>query len=553
MYCYVHREMDYDSRPSTPSWVDFAPNSVRGLDLLGLRLPVQAIGLSLLDAVTTISPRVRYLSFRTFVADAYRTAPGPPPDSYDAFMSFAVPAETAFALGNALVEQEATAIVGIDGAQELLADESEEVTFSKLVTQPALNLYAGPAETLGLVGTRAEGAPSVGREVGHPLAQRLRDSWGSTAIGRRLLRGETLISAGREDLREFGKACSITELLDDERQLLIDAIIPERPDRDAVERVRSFALLLYLSRQANTERPNRLLAEVELMRAARRPGQTVPAVLRPSLDGWLVYQVRDCLAVVHEAALGEVVSFLNSEGRSPGGLLAREVVGELLSDGPSFRRLWNDLGLPGTLGDLRSSRIADLAKTINEACSDELEVLRGLRRWSGEFDEWKLIEARKGYGSGALLLLPLAWLLSDRRAGPGVREKASLFDGLSLEGNSRVGMRQVVLPRLERLMDRNPALDEAIGELVALTVTQHTHIALSRLAQDPRRDVALLRMEGDRWIGLRDYTPGRAASRLPEAIGWLRQLELISDSGLTDEGETILDRALDSLKEMTLG
>ena len=100
-------------------------------------------------------------------------------------------------------------------------------------------------------------------------------------------------------------------------------------------------------------------------------------------------------------------------------------------------------------------------------------------------------------------------------------------------------------------MDRNPTLDEAIGELVALTVTQHTQVALSRLAQDPRRDVALLRMEGDRWIGLRDYAPGRTASRLPEAIGWLRQLELISDSGLTEEGETILDRALDSLKETT--
>ena len=70
--------MDYDLSPAAPSWVDFAPNSLRGLDLLGLRLPVQAIGLSLLNAVTTIAPKVRYLSFRTFIADAYRTAPGPP-------------------------------------------------------------------------------------------------------------------------------------------------------------------------------------------------------------------------------------------------------------------------------------------------------------------------------------------------------------------------------------------------------------------------------------------------------------------------------------------
>ena len=347
--------MDFDLSPAAPSWVDFAPNSVRGLDLLGLRLPVQAIGLSLLDAVTTISPKVRYLSFRTFVADAYRSAPGPPIDSYDAFMSFAVPAETAFALGNALIEPDATNIVGIDKAHELLAVESEQITFERLVAQPALTLYARPAEALGLVGIRPDGAPSIGREVGHPLAQRLRDTWGTTAIGQRLRRGETLISADREDLKEFGRACTIAELLDDERQLLIDAIMPEKPSRDAVERVRSCALLLYLSRQGSTEHSNRLLTEAELMRAARLPGQTFPAVLRPSLDGWLIYQVRDCLAVVHEAALGEVVSFLNAEGRSPGGLLAGEVIGQLLADGPPFRRLWTDLGLPGTLGDLRIS------------------------------------------------------------------------------------------------------------------------------------------------------------------------------------------------------
>lgn len=53
--------MDYGLSPSAPSWVDFAPKSQRGLDLLGLRLPVQAIGLSLLNAVTTIAPKVRAL------------------------------------------------------------------------------------------------------------------------------------------------------------------------------------------------------------------------------------------------------------------------------------------------------------------------------------------------------------------------------------------------------------------------------------------------------------------------------------------------------------
>ena len=464
-------------------------------------------------------------------------------------MSFAVPAEAALALGHALVEPDVVNVVGIDGARKLLAVESDPITFKKLVDQPALNAYARPAEVLGLVGIRSEGAPSIGKELGLPLARILRSSWGSTSLGKRLLQGETLDSAGLEELKEFGRTCAVNQLLDEERSLLTDAVMPENPNTDAVERVRSCALLLYLSRHRGEEGLEGLLTEADLMRAARQfPGE-FPKVLRRSLDGWLIYQVRDCLAVVHEAVLGEVVSFLNSEGRSASGLLGREVVGALLSDGSAFIRLWEDLGLPGKLGSLRDVRVNDLARVVDDACTNEAEEFGGLQRWSGRFDESKLVEARRGYGNGVLLLLPLAWLLAARRAGQGVREKKPLFDGLSLGGSSRLGMGQVVLPRLERIINRNPTLPEAIGELVALTVTQHTQIALSRLAQDPRRDVAVLRVEGDRWIGLRDYGPGRPASRLPEVIGWLRQLELISDSGLTEGGETILARALDSLEE----
>ena len=540
--------MDYGLSPTAPGWIDFAPRSQRGLDLLGLRLPVQAIGLSLLDAVTTIAPKVRYLSFRTFIADAYRTAPGPPPDSRDSFMAFALPAETAFALGNTLVGPDATNIVGIGRAGELLESEGEPIALERLVAQPALNIYGQPAESLGLVGN-PDGAPWIGRDVGHRLARELRKSWGSTALGRRLLDGETLDAASREDLKEFGEACFVDELLEEERRLLIDAIIPESPSRDAVERVRTCALLLHLSRNRNADGSQGLVTEAELMSAARRPGRSFPAVLRRALDGWLLYQVRDCLAVVHEAALGEVVSHLDSEGRGPGGLLGTEVVEGLLSRGSALDRVWTDLGLPGTLGSLDDVRLADLEETMKAACSDGIVELGGLRRWNGRFDEWKLIEARRGYGSGVLLLLPMAWLLSDLRAGRGVREKGSLFDGLSLGGGGRMGMRQVVLPRLRRMKDRNPTVAEAIGELVGLTVAQHSHIALSRLAANPEKDVAVLRVEGERWIGLRGFAPGRAASRLLEMTGWLHQLELISDSGLTEEGETILARALDTLEE----
>ena len=543
--------MDYDMSPGAPSWVDFAPRSQRGLDLLGLRLPVQAIGLSLLNAVTTIAPKVRYLSFRTFLADAYRTAPDPPPDSRDAFMAFALPAEAAFALSNTLVEPSATNIVGIGRAGELLEAEGELIALEKLVAQPALNIYGQPAESLELVGNPQDGAPWVGKDVGHPLAQELRKSWGATALGRRFLDGETLGAASREDLREFGEACAVDKLLDGERRLLIDAVIPESPiSRGAVERVRTCALLLQLSRYRNAEGARGLVTEAEFLSAARQLGQSFPEVLRRALDGWLLYQVRDCLAVVHEAALGEVVAHLNSEGGGPGGVLGTEVVEELLSYGSAFDRVWTDLGLPGTLGSLDDIRLADLAETIETECSDGVVELGGLRRWNGVIDEWKVIEARRGYGSGVLLLLPLAWLLSDLRAGRGVREKGSLFDGLSLGGSGRMGMRQVVLPRLRA--NEGPESDVGRGDWRAR--------GPDRCPALGSRPVAACGDSGKRCRGAQsrgqtDGSGSRSGALHPvephlvcfEVTGWLHQLELISDAGLTAEGVAILDRALDSL------
>ena len=88
--------------------------------------------------------------------------------------------------------------------------------------------------------------------------------------------------------------------------------------------------------------------------------------------------------------------------------LLTKVVEGLLSYGSAFDRVWTDLGLPVTLGSLDDIRLADLAETMEAACSDGIVELGGLRRWNGQLDEWKLIEVRRGYGSGVLLLRPMA-------------------------------------------------------------------------------------------------------------------------------------------------
>ena len=57
-----------------PDWVSFGAEKTDGLDLLGLRAPVQRIGNDLFDGITTVTPKVRYLSVLTWIMHRYSQA-----------------------------------------------------------------------------------------------------------------------------------------------------------------------------------------------------------------------------------------------------------------------------------------------------------------------------------------------------------------------------------------------------------------------------------------------------------------------------------------------
>ena len=59
-----------------PDWISFEAEKTEGLDLLGLRAPVQRIGNQLFNGVTTVTPKVRYLSVLVWIVWRYfRIAP----------------------------------------------------------------------------------------------------------------------------------------------------------------------------------------------------------------------------------------------------------------------------------------------------------------------------------------------------------------------------------------------------------------------------------------------------------------------------------------------
>ena len=151
---------------------------------------------------------------------------------------------------------------------------------------------------------------------------------------------------------------------------------------------------------------------------------------------------------------------------------------------------------------------------------------------------------------GALTLAVVAWIMATIRVGTAVKENGHDSGSLSYQGWRRLGLREVILPELDRFLREDKPLRDVAAELAYRTVQQHLQIAWSRLQVDLTRDVALLTAEGDKWFSRgKGFAGGRTASRLQQAVGWLRQLKLVDASGITADGDQVLRTALSVLSE----
>ena len=142
-----------------PEWIRSGAEITGGLDLLGLRLPVQFIGGTLLDGVTTVTPSVRYLAFRAWLIHRYgqtRQA-----DDLDTFTAFAARIESALVLGNLTQDRTISGLIGSDQALVRLDAGTPEMEVSSLVKSPASTIYTGPSDQLGLSKTRDNLVPAL--------------------------------------------------------------------------------------------------------------------------------------------------------------------------------------------------------------------------------------------------------------------------------------------------------------------------------------------------------------------------------------------------------
>jgi hypothetical protein len=98
-----------------PDWVSFEADKTGGLDLLGLRAPVQALGNDLFDGVTTVTPKLRYMSVISWIV--WRYAQTRLPDDRPSFFEFAAAQESAFVMANRLKSRSVIQLVVTSDAE----------------------------------------------------------------------------------------------------------------------------------------------------------------------------------------------------------------------------------------------------------------------------------------------------------------------------------------------------------------------------------------------------------------------------------------------------
>lgn len=536
--------MAISERIPPPAFVDLEVTAGGGLDVLGLRLPGQSIRDTLLNGVTTVTPTVRYLSLRTWLLHRYATAKPRPPDRYSAFVEYARRAESAFVLGNLMLGQVDTTLVGSREATRRLIDHQTNYPLDPLAEQPATRIYAGPSQQLRLTEAARPSIPKLGRENGLPLVEAVEEALGKTVLGERLRSANRLDRASPAELTEFGQAADVRNIPEAERQALIRAILPEAPLDDERPRLATYAALLALGGPLAV---GQSLGDEAMIGEAVRPDRRIPRPLWDILDGWLLYAVRDAIAVPAEFTLQTMRDALERLDPEGSGIDADLLVGQTLADSMAEQEeTLREFGLLEVDETLRGLSLTALADRTAD-CTFGTVVDRGIRRWSGGLTEPAIYGAAKGVGPGAIALGILGWLMVERRVGTGVREGEHRTLPLSRGLARRIGLKQVVLPRLDQWRQEDLAVEDVLGEYAHIVIDQHLRIAWSRMAQDPKRDISVLHRDGNRLMVGASFGPGRAATRLKEAIGWLEQLQLLDGRRTTAEGRAVLERAVEAL------
>jgi hypothetical protein len=256
-----------------PDWVSFDADATDGLDLLGLRAPVQAIGNELFNGVTTVTPKLRYFSVVAWII--WRYAQAQLPDAWTPFVQFAAVQEAAIVMANLLQDRNILNLVGANAARTRLDSGRKTLPLSKLVQNIAFNIYISSSRDLHLTHVMDSGFNGITKDRGLPLAEAFEKVVSAGSYANRLRRQPTPERVPREELEELPKSIALDPIPAEEKAVLIDALMPPRPEKDEWQRLENYVLLLWLAQTKGAA-----VEEADVFAAALEPPENAPASLR---------------------------------------------------------------------------------------------------------------------------------------------------------------------------------------------------------------------------------------------------------------------------------
>ncbi len=527
----------------SPAWVTFDAEKTQGVDLLGLRAPVQAIGNELMNGLTTVTPKLRYLSILSWATSRYVNAGLP--DSWNKFRPFVAAQEAALVMANVVRDRTTLRLVGVQEATKRVDSSANTLSLEPLAQQIALNIYASSSEQLGLTFVSDSGVYGLSKERGIKLAQAFDKSVGKTGYGERLAKRKNVSRIRRDEINELAKHFTLDDLPSREATVLVDALLPPEPVNPSEQkRLATLATLLWLGAEMSAKPTEGILFE-----AAHELPARVPTPLKQTLDGWLAYAIRDGLAVVHEAVFQATMSEVDAVvGRRGAPAPAADVVASILDTIEEHDAQLRALRLISATESIRNMNFQEVADRVRRRCRQSTVFEGGLRRWKAGLSEYNLGNSALGAGRAAAALLPVAWCLVEWRVTVSDTEPSPPPQLLSIGEIFQIGIEDVVLPRLAEYRRSGRSYLDVMTDLVIRTIQQHLRVAWQRFANRGGKDVSVLVADIETWSRKNPFAAGRTDSRLGVAISWLEQLGLIDDTGATDLGKQILARSLKSLE-----
>lgn len=527
---------DLLDRPGKPELVVTSAIPSSGMDLLGLRSPAESVSYSMLDGITTVTPNVRYLTIRAWIIFRYAELRGL--EDKKNFMAFANKIECMLVLGNLLNDPSTPYLIGSKGAIEAISTQDDLLELSSLVQDPAMKIYAGPTQQLKIA-WRGKKIPGITEERGLPLAKTINEELKEFEIALSVMPDGTPQAFLREKLKAFGNLFQLRNPSGKERELLIDFIIPTNPSPDETSRISTYCLIMHLCKEATS-----VIDEDHLFEAVTADEiASIPPELHDACEGWARFVVRDMLVAAHEAAVCLVVKHIRETSDGKNRKSRNDILIELTND-----KLITGLEDFGFSTELLDKPISEFCNLI-DGCLGSFRRVGNINRWKSSIDELAIIKSAK-VTTASMIILPMSWWLAVQRMRPGIQDEIPQFDLDGHNASARIGVRDVILPEVDSWSDSTETLRDVIARLLARSVDQHLRIAWSRLAREPWKDVSVLASDGDDWLHCQDFKSGQATSRLYQSINWLRQLSLIDDNGLSQDGHEILRTRLAVLRQM---